>query len=104
VRDDVQIGFNWGSGSPAPGVINADAFSTNWTGWFDLPAGSYRFTLTVDDGARLWVNDHLLIDAWRDQAAQTYNRDIYLPGGTIPITLDYYENTGNAVVQLAWTQ
>jgi hypothetical protein len=104
VRDDVQIDFNWGNGSPAPGVINADAFFVHWTGQFDLPAGWYRFMLTVDDGARLWVNDHLLIDAWRDQAAQTYNRDIYLPGGLIPITLDYFENTGNAVVQLAWTQ
>jgi hypothetical protein len=104
VRDDVQIGFSWGNGSAAPGVISADGFSAHWTGWLDLPAGSYRVTLTVDDGARLWVNDHLLIDAWRDQGAQTYNSDIYLPGGPIPIKLDYYENTGNAVVQLAWTQ
>jgi hypothetical protein len=81
VRSESDINYDWGSGSPAPGVINADGFSAHWTGRFDLPAGSYRFTLTVDDGARLWVNDHLLIDTWRDQAAQTYNSDIYLPAG-----------------------
>ncbi len=103
VRNDTQINFNWGSGSPASGVVNANGFSAHWTGQFDLPAGSYRFTLTVDDGARLWVNDHLLIDTWGDQSAQTYNSDIYLPGGPIPIKLDYYENSGNALVQLAWT-
>ena len=102
VRDDAQIDFNWGSGSPAPGVVNADGFSAHWTRQLDLPASSYRFTLTVDDGARLWVNNHLLIDTWRVQAPRTYTADIYLPGGEIPIELEYYENDGVAVVQLAW--
>jgi len=103
VREEAQINFDWGSGSPAPGIINADGFSAQWTGEFDLPAGAYRFTLRVDDGARLWVNDYLLIDEWRNQQVQTYNSDIYLPGGLTPIKLEYYEDVGNATVQLAWT-
>ena len=103
VRNDAQIDFNWGSGSPAPGIVNADMFSAHWTRQLDLPAGSYRFTLTVDDGARLWVNNHLLIDTWRVQSPRTYTADIYLPGGQIPTELEYYENDGGAVVQLAWT-
>ncbi len=103
VRDDAQINFNWAGGSPAPGLVNADNFSVRWTRTLDLPAGSYRFTLTVDDGARLWVNQHLLIDAWIDQAAQTYTGDIYLPGGAVPIKLEYYEHGGLAVAQLMWT-
>jgi len=57
----------------------------------------------VDDGARLWVNNHLLIDTWQVQPPRTYTADIYLPGGGIPIELEYYENDGGAVVQLAWT-
>lgn len=103
VREDAQVYFNWGNDSPMPGIVNANGFSAQWTGQFDLPAGAYRFILRVDDGARLWVNDHLLIDEWRDQEVQTYNSDIYLPGGPIPIKLEYYENAGNATVQLAWT-
>jgi hypothetical protein len=103
VRNDAQIDFNWGNSSPATGVINADKFSAHWTRQLDLPASSYRFTLTVDDGARLWVNNHLLIDTWRTQSPRTYTADIYLPGGEIPIELEYYENDGGAVVQLAWT-
>ena len=35
-------------------------------------SGRYRFYLTIDDGGRLWVNNHLLIDSWHDQAATTY--------------------------------
>jgi hypothetical protein len=101
VRDDAQINFNWGGGSPAPGTINADGFSARWTRTLDFVAGTYRFTLTADDGVRLWVNNHLLIDAWRDQAATTYTGDIYVSGST-PLKLEFYENGGAAVAQLAW--
>ncbi|MBN1886354.1 MAG: hypothetical protein JW850_00125 [Thermoflexales bacterium] len=102
IRDDPQINFDWGAGSPAAGIVNAERFSARWTRSLTLPAGSYRFSMTVDDGGRLWVNGHLLIDAWYDQAARTYTGDIYLPGGAIPIEMDYYENGGSAVARLSW--
>ena len=100
-RNDSQIDFNWGTGSPASG-IGADGFSVRWTRTVDLPAGNYRFTTTVDDGVRLWVNNHLLIESWRDQAATAYTGDIYLAGGAVPIKMEYYENGGVAVAHLSW--
>ncbi len=102
VRDDAQINFNWGNGSPASGTVNADGFSARWTRTLNFTAGTYRFTVTADDGARLWVNNHLLVDAWRDQAATTYTGDIYL-SGSVPIKLEFYENGGLAVAQIGWT-
>ncbi len=72
VRNDAAVDFNWGSGAPAAGV-NADNFSARWTRYIDLPAGPVRFNLTVDDGARLWVNNHLLIDTWKVQAPTAYS-------------------------------
>jgi hypothetical protein len=102
VRDDPQINFGWGDGSPAPGIVNADRFSVRWTRTLDLEPGSYRFTATADDGVRVWVNGHLLIDAWRDQAPRTYTGDIYLPGGSIPVKVEYYENASEAVARLRW--
>ncbi len=104
IRDDAQVNFAWGSGSPAPGVIPADGFSVRWTRSLNLAAGSYRFTVTVDDGARLWVNEHLLIDTWKDQAAHTYSGTLYLPGGAVPVRMEYYENTGVATAQLSWAK
>jgi hypothetical protein len=103
VRNDAAINFNWGTGSPAPGVVNADRFSVRWTQTLNFTAAMYRFTLTVDDGARLWVNGHLLVDAWIDQAPRTYTGDLYLPAGSATIELQYYENTEGAVAQLSWT-
>ena len=104
VRDDARIDFEWGGGSPAPGVIGSDRFSVRWTQTLDLPAGYYRFAMTVDDGGRLWVNGHLLIESWRDQPARTYTGDIYLVGGLVPVKMEYYENGGLAMARLIWTR
>src|SRR5205085_3738094 len=102
VRDDANVSFDWGGSSPAAGTINPDGFSVRWTRSLDFPAGTYHFNLTTDDGARLWVNGHLLIDQWHEQAPTTYSADIYLPGGSVPVEVNYYENTLNALVQLSW--
>ena len=102
VRDDAQINFDWGSGSPAPGTIGADNFSVRWTRTLNLAAGSYRFTATADDGVRLWIGNHLLIDAWVDQAARTYSDTIYVPAGGVAVKMEYYEHGGAAVAKLSW--
>lgn len=104
VRDDVQISFASGGGSPAPGTIGKDGFSVRWTRNLNLAVGDYRFSLTVDDGGRLWVNGHQLINAWEDQASRTYTGDIYLPGGGVPVKVEFHENTGGATAQLSWTK
>jgi len=70
IRVDDEIDFDWGYGSPAP-HIPSDGFSVRWTPTVRLESGLYRFTTTTDDGVRLWVNNHLLIDKWHDQAARS---------------------------------
>jgi hypothetical protein len=102
VRNDAQVNFRWGSGSPAPGIVNSDGFSVRWTRTLNLAAGSYRFSMTVDDGGRLWVNGHLLLDVWKDQPPRTYTGVIYVPSGGVPVKMEYYENTGGATAQLSW--
>jgi hypothetical protein len=104
VRDDAQINFQWGTGSPKPGTIGADGFSVRWTRTLNLESATYQFSMTVDDGARLWVNGHLLIDAWRDQAPRTYTGSIYVPAGGVPVKMEYYENAGGATAQLSWAR
>jgi len=101
VRDDAQIQFDWGQGAPAAG-LPADRFSARWTRTLNLAAGRYRFTATADDGVRLWIDNRLLIDAWRDQGATTYWAEVQVPGGGVPVKLEYYENLGDAVARLSW--
>ena len=104
VRNETAINFNWGVGAPAGGLVAADQFSARWTRDMNLEAGRYRFTATADDGMRLWVNGRLLIDKWVDQAATTVSAEIDLPGGLIPVQMNYYENVGGASATLSWVR
>jgi uncharacterized protein YraI len=102
VRNDNEINFNWGVGSPANG-INADNFSVRWSRQLPLSAGRYRFTTTFDDGIRVGVNGQLIINQWSDGPPRTVSGEITLPGGTFPVVVDYYEHGGGAQVQLSWS-
>ena len=95
--------YNWGAGSPAPGVIQPDHFSARWSSNQNLGTGRYRFSVKSDDGARLWVNGHLIIDEWQDATNIAYTAEYDVTtNGAVPIVLEYYENIGDAQIHLAW--
>ncbi len=102
VRNDGYVDFNWGEGSPAS-TVPVNGFSARWTRSRQFREGTFRFTLTVDDGVRLWVDSTLLIDEWRDGLA-TYAADLYLPPGAHALRIEYYENSGGAMIQFDWSQ
>ena len=101
VRNDVWIDFNWGGGSPDP-TIPEDRFSARWTRRQDFAAGYYRFTVMADDGVRFWIDGYLVLDEWQDGTLLPYSIDLYLTQGQHPLRLEYYENSGGAMVQLGW--
>jgi predicted flap endonuclease-1-like 5' DNA nuclease len=101
VREDAAIDFDWSKSPPAP-TVNPDQFAVRWTRMIELEKARYRFSVTADDGARLWVNNELLVDDWTDHPAKTLNRDISLPGGPVPVRLEYYENAYDSVIRLSW--
>jgi uncharacterized protein YgiM (DUF1202 family) len=103
LRDDANIDFNWGTGSPIGGV-GSDNFSVRWTRTLTLPAGRYQFTTRTDDGVRLWVNNQLLIDRWVNQPLTTYTAEIVLYGGSVPVKMESFDRTGYAEAHLSWKQ
>jgi hypothetical protein len=102
IRGDAQVDFNWGFGSPAAGLINTDNFSVRWTNTVNFPSGRYRFRATVDDGVRVFVNDQLVIDAWRVQGVATFDSGEITLSGNIPLRVEYFEDAGEARVALTW--
>jgi hypothetical protein len=100
-RTDASVDFDWGAGSPDASV-NADSFSARWTRYLAVSAGTYRFTVTSDDGIRLWVDSILVIDQWNDHAAATFTGDVALTAGTHLVKVEYYENTIFAMASVAW--
>ncbi len=103
-RFETAIDYNWGSTAPIPGV-NKDNFSVQWNGSFTAPTtGSYTFSINVDDGVRLWVNNIRLLNNWNNKKVKTYTASIYLTAGvTYPIITEYSAKTGSASIHLSWT-
>ena len=97
-RYDSAINFDWGLGWPHP-RISADKFSVRWTRNMWLGTGTYRFTVTVDDGVRLWVDDVLTIDEWREQPVSTFSQDVPLGAGSHRVRIEYFDMTGLALAR-----
>ncbi len=102
-RTDPNVNFNWGANSPASGVSN-DLFSVRWTGQIQPRySEGYTFHLTADDGCRLWVNNQLLIDKWRNDSGTDVAGSVDLMGGQkYDLRIEYYEAYGNASAKLEW--
>lgn len=103
IRQDPAINFNWGLGSPGPG-IRADEFSVIWTTEQYFSAGTYRFFAQSDDGVRVYVNDRLIIDGWGVHPLTGYFADVQLPAGTHRLRVEYFENFEFAAVTVNWSR
>jgi glucose/arabinose dehydrogenase len=84
--------------------FGADPFSVRWTGELRIDAaGEYRLITSSDDGARLWVDDQLVIDAWTPaHTVRDDEKKLNLKAGRHKIKVEYYDNTGPAFLKLSW--
>ncbi|HET7487947.1 MAG TPA: PA14 domain-containing protein [Acidimicrobiales bacterium] len=108
VRRDPSVSFNWGSGSPAPGIIDADNFCARWSGYVTMPrTNTYCFQAVRDDGVVIKINDTTVVSSWGDQSTNpapfgsTSTECIPLQADrTNRIEVDYFEHTGSAAAEL----
>ncbi|MFN8373362.1 MAG: SH3 domain-containing protein [Anaerolineae bacterium] len=100
-RIDAAINFSFGAGSPDP-AIPADNFSARWTGTQAYAtAGTYTFTLSRDDGARVFLDGTLIMNH-TEGGAQTFTADIFVSAGSHTIVVEYFELSGNASISFSW--
>ena len=109
-RTAPQINFYWPDGTVpgknSPDVsVHVDDFSARWTGELTVDlTDTYIFSITANNGFRLWLDGRLIIDYWDNPTTSTRQ------SGPIPLTagqkyslrMDYYEGTGAALAQLLW--
>ena len=73
-RTDATVDFDWDD-SPAP-QVNSNFSSARWTGQVKAPvSGSYTFTVTGDDGVRLFINGTRVINSWETKARRLFIYD-----------------------------
>ena len=100
VRGDLTINFDWAAESPHP-LVNADHFSARWTRTVNFSAGTYEFTALRDDGARLWIDNVLYIDAW-ESGRQWETVRVPLTAGNHTLRYEVYEIDGWSAAILEW--
>lgn len=83
--------------------MQPDTFSVLWTGALVVPkSDTYTLYTRSDDGVRVWIDNNVVIKNWGDHAVTENSGRVYLTEGYHAIKIDYYENRGQATMQLLW--
>jgi hypothetical protein len=104
-RTDPVVNFDRVGKRPDAG-LSAEGFSVRWSGQLAAPSSeAYTFYLTSDGGARLWVNNQLVIDRWEQPTEpQTSSAPVELRAGKkADVRVEYYNAGGKAAVSLLWS-
>ncbi|MEP7290126.1 MAG: PA14 domain-containing protein [Chloroflexota bacterium] len=98
-RNDSNIAFNWGSGSPGSGIDN-DNFSVRWATDVQLSAGTYRFYAQADDKISVTFNfgfQPVINTFGGGQVNQLVTGDVNVPSaGVYHIQVDFSEGLDQA--------
>ncbi len=114
-RIDPEIDFNWVRNSPGH-PISEDHFTVEWTGFIKPDhTAEYLFSTLVDDGMKLYIDDHLVLDMWlpnqegtdseamrEDTEASLHGRITLEKDRFYPVRIEYYETIQNARIHLYW--
>ncbi len=104
-RIDLVVNFNWAGNRP-DAALPADGFSARWDGQLAAPSSeAHTFYLYSDGGARLWVNNQLVIDRWQPSfEPQTRSAPVELKADAkADIRVEYYNAGGEAAIRLLWS-
>lgn len=102
-RISSMLDQRWNDGQPLMADLNAP-LSVRWQGYIKPEfSDEYQLITTSDDGVRLWIDDHLLIDNWSVQSATENRRGVELVADQIyPITIEFFDRGYDGIMKLEW--
>ncbi len=100
---DKKIDFGWGNERPQKNI--SGDFSVTWEGRIKIDKSEeYTFYILSDEGARLFLDDKIIIDTWSDKKRMMeHSGHAKLEKGFHKIKLDYYFDKRHATIQLLWS-
>jgi hypothetical protein len=100
------IRFDWGD-SPFNEKVPKDHFSIRWQGFIEpLYSEEYTFYAKSDDGVKIIIDGNTILDGWsiHDNRTEFTSSTVELVAGKKHnITVEYFENTGLASIQVSWS-
>ncbi len=103
-RVDPAINFNWASGTSPDATIAPTTYSSTWKGSFSFDAANYNFSVTADDGVRVYIDGALRLDKWLDTYPATYTFTASVSAGAHIIQVNYYNNQGGGTANISWAK
>jgi len=78
-------------------------FGVIFSGLIRIPKdGVYRFALTCDDGAQLWIGDKLVADGDGLHGPKSFSGTVALSKGLHPLRLPYFNGSGGRFLEIKW--
>lgn len=99
VREEGSLNHNWGTNAPFDS-IPSDYFTVRWATRATLDAGTYRFSVSADDSAKVTVDyTNVVMDTINNpQPGDTLTATFDLTAGSHYFQVDYRERTGIASI------
>jgi hypothetical protein len=102
-RIDPQVDFDWSQDAPDQ-FLPKDNFSIRWSGFLKPPLpGRYDLIVIANMGARIWIDDTLVLD---DPDLSRHRNGVRvgldLPGPLHSLRIDYWDRTGVARMKVHW--
>jgi len=105
-RRESTINFEWAANNTPSPKMNNEYWTARWTGNLNVRAeGDYTFHFDrLDDGARLFIDGELVLDAWKLQPpADHASEPVHLTAGRHAIQVEYYQGPGpGGEIHLLW--
>lgn len=103
VRQDGNIDFDWGQGSPVAGLEGND-FSVRWRRTLYFLSGDYRFQAEIanNDAVRIYVDGWLVTEGRKEDGGTVTGIFERLGAGLHTLTVEYQEFTGQARIKFSW--
>jgi hypothetical protein len=98
-REEAEVNHDIGQNQISP-EVNPDQFSARYVKLEQFTAGNHVFTITSDDGVRLYIDDELVLNNWNDHGRRVDVVNVNLAEGLHEIKVEYYENGWDSVIIL----
>jgi hypothetical protein len=102
--------LDYASGGSFVRAAPTDNFATVADGTFEITPGTYILEVTMDDGARVWLDgkpvalkdtEGKVAETWKYQGPTLYTAELYLTAGKHKFHVEHFEINGYAALKLA---
>lgn len=102
--DGPSLNFDW-SKTPPGAELAKNNFSVIWNrNEFFSQSENYIFSLSLVDGARVYLDDQMIINEWHVGIPRVINNiSVFIPAGLHRLKVEYFSASQNPMIQLSWS-